>query len=73
MGAGVTGNRVVGGTTADFKALNLNPQTLALDPGGMRLTHGSVHRSLRQLAGLEGTPLAARFPISEAMVPGLLG
>lgn len=73
MGAGVTGNRVVGATTADFKALTLNPQTLALDPGGMRLTHGSVHRSLRQLAGLEGTPLAGRFPIAEPMVSGLLG
>jgi uncharacterized protein (DUF1501 family) len=73
MGAGVTGNRVVGATTADFKALALNPQTLALDAGGTRLTHGSVHRSLRQLAGLEGTALAGRFPISEPLVAGLLG
>jgi uncharacterized protein (DUF1501 family) len=73
MGAGVKGNRVVGATTPDFKALALNPQTLALDAGGIRVTHGSVHRSLRQLAGLEGTALAGRFPISEPLVAGLLG
>ncbi len=73
MGAGITGNRVVGATTADVKALTVNPQTLALDPGGIRLTPGSIHRSLRQLAGLEGTPWAAKFPITDPLLPLLTG
>lgn len=71
FGKGIAGNRVIGETTADFKAKPLDPKTL--QPGsGSKLTHGSVHRSLRQLAGLEGTAWAARFPIGEALV-GLLG
>ncbi len=73
MGAGVQGNRVIGVTTPDFKAQTLNPQTLALDPGGIRLTHGSIHRSLRELAGLEGSAWAQKFPISEPMLPLLTG
>ena len=73
MGAGVSGNRVVGATTADVKALTMNPQTLALDPGGIRLTPGSIHRSLRELAGLEGTTWAQRFPITDPLLPLLQG
>ena len=72
LGAGVNGNRVVGATTDEFHAQGLNPQTLAADPGGARLTPGSIHRSLRQAAGLEGTTWAQRFPISEPLIPGLL-
>ncbi len=73
MGAGVTGNRVVGATTPDFRAQTVNQATLALDPAGVRLTPGMVHRSLRQLAGLEGTQWAAKFPISDPLLPQLLG
>lgn len=73
MGAGVTGNRVVGSTTAEFKALALNPGSLAVDPGGVKLTPGMIHRSLRQLAGVDASPIAAKFPILEAPMDGLLG
>ncbi len=72
IGKGVVGNRVVGASTAGFKARTVNPKTLALQEGGIRLTHGSLHRSLRALAGIEGTDLAARFPIAEPLLP-LLG
>ena len=73
MGAGVAGNRVVGATDAGVKPLTINQQTLALDPGGVRLTPGVIHRSLRQLAGLEGSQWATRFPIAEPLLPTLLG
>ncbi len=62
MGAGVRGNRVVGGTDAHVEALAVNPQSLALDPAGVILTPEHIHVALRQMAGISPT-LSSQFGI----------
>jgi uncharacterized protein (DUF1501 family) len=64
MGAGVRGNRVVGGTNAHVEALKINPLTLALDPNGVTITPEHIHVALRQMAGI-GPDLSGRFGIAE--------
>jgi uncharacterized protein (DUF1501 family) len=58
----IRGNRMLGATTDDHRALWLNPTTLAAVPantsGAVRLTPGVIHLSLRRLAGVD-TSLAA--------------
>ncbi|MCG8414387.1 MAG: DUF1501 domain-containing protein, partial [Pseudomonadales bacterium] len=49
MGAGVRGNRVIGGTDNHVEALRINPQTLAVDPNGVTLTPEHVHVALRRM------------------------
>lgn len=67
MGAGVRGNRVVGGTDAHVNALAVHPQSLALDPAGVTITPEHVHVALRQMAGI--TPdLQGQFGISESYI-----
>jgi hypothetical protein len=53
MGAGIQGNRVIGGTTDRHKPLTVNPQTLAMDEAGIRVKPGHIHRALRTLAGVD--------------------
>lgn len=69
MGAGIRGNRVVGATTADVRALTVHPETLALDPEGITLTPAHIHRALRDLAGLSGTDLDRAWPLQDASMP----
>ncbi|MFK7865420.1 MAG: DUF1501 domain-containing protein [Pseudohongiellaceae bacterium] len=64
MGAGVRGNRVIGGTDDHVEALKINPQSLALDPNGITLTPEHIHVALRQLAGVN-SDLTGRFGIAE--------
>lgn len=52
MGAGVRGNRVIGGTDANFEALAVNPLTLSLDSNGTIITPEHLHVALRDLAGV---------------------
>ncbi len=52
MGAGITGNRVIGGTDVNFEALNLNPDTLEVDSAGVIVTPKHVHRALRDFVGV---------------------
>jgi len=52
MGAGISGNRVVGGTDAHVEALPVNTQTLQPDAGGVILTPEHIHVALRDLAGV---------------------
>ncbi len=63
MGAGVRGNRVIGGTDDHVEALRINPQSLALDPAGITLTPEHIHVALRQMAGVE-PGLNSQFGIS---------
>lgn len=63
MGAGITGNRVIGGTDANFEALAINPDTLELDSNGIIMTPQHVHRALRDFLGVQ-TELDKLFPIS---------
>lgn len=64
MGAGVRGNRVIGGTDDHVEALKVNPQTLAIDPNGITLTPEHIHVALRQMAGV-GQNLTGQFGIME--------
>jgi len=68
MGAGITGNRVIGGTDANFEALALNPDTLDSDSGGIIITPQHVHRALRDFLGVPAE-LDKLFPIGVESVP----
>ncbi|MDI1451657.1 DUF1501 domain-containing protein [Polyangium sp. 6x1] len=66
MGAGITGNQVIGKTTDRHNPMNIDPNTLEpVEGGGVRLKPGHVHRALRRLAGIDQNEVAARFPIKE--------
>lgn len=64
MGAGVRGNRVIGGTDDHVEALKINPQSLAIDPNGITLSPQHIHVALRQMAGVN-SDLIGRFGIPE--------
>jgi hypothetical protein len=69
MGGGIRGNRVIGATDERHRPHTVNPQTLALDPNGVRIKPVHVHRALRRLAGIEAAAPAERFPISAEDLP----
>jgi hypothetical protein len=62
MGAGVRGNRVIGGTDANFEALPINPQSLKPDANGIILTPEHLHLALRDLADVS-SDLTSQFGI----------
>lgn len=68
-GSGIRGNRVVGASTERHRPLKVNPETLALDESGVRITPAHVHASLRKLAGIESSELAQRYPIRVEDMP----
>lgn len=64
MGKGITGNRVIGASTDRHSLKKINPETLAVDEGGIRITPKHIHKQMRKLAGInETSELAQRFPI----------
>ncbi len=63
MGAGITGNTVIGATDKNFNALKLNPSTLQPDSNGITVTPQHVHRSLRNFLGVQSS-LDKLFPIA---------
>ena len=63
MGAGITGNRVIGETDENFEAYKLNPNTLEPDSNGIIVTPQHVHRSLRDFLGVQ-SDLDSLFPIN---------
>ncbi|MBV1859328.1 MAG: DUF1501 domain-containing protein [Nannocystaceae bacterium] len=79
MGAGITGNRVVGATGVDPETgfeqspLTVNPATLALDPGGVRLRPEHIHGALRELAGVDESAAATEFDLGVPDVERLEG
>ncbi len=62
MGAGITGNRVIGSTNDNFEALALNENTLQNDDSGIIITPQHIHRSLRDFLGIQDD-LDSLFPI----------
>lgn len=67
MGAGITGNRVVGGTTHEHVPYKIDPATLAtleVEGAGERITPEHVHRDLRRLAGIHDHEYAIRHPLN---------
>jgi uncharacterized protein (DUF1501 family) len=67
MGAGVKGNRVVGGTNANYEALKVNQQTLQVDGSGITITPKHLHVALRSLAGIP-SDLNSRFGIQAPLL-----
>ncbi len=62
MGAGITGNRVIGATTDTFEAIKMNPDTQGQDDNGVIVTPQHVHKSLRNFLGVQ-SELDDLFPI----------
>jgi len=68
MGAGIRGNRVIGGTDSLFEARKVNPQTLAIDNNGITITPQHLHVALRDLAGVP-SDLDSQFGIQAELLP----
>ena len=75
LGSGITGNRVVGATTPRHELMGLNFDTLQPDESGTakHIEPGNICQSIRQLAGLTESELAAAFPIENQLIPNLFG
>jgi uncharacterized protein (DUF1501 family) len=64
IGPGIKGDRLLGATDEKLFQVPLNPQTLACDKDkGMRVRPEHIHEALRELAGIAGHPLSAKFPL----------
>ena len=63
MGAGITGNRIIGATDDNFEAFKLDADTLQSDDDGIIVTPQHVHRSLRDFLGIQ-SELDNLFPIN---------
>ena len=64
LGAGITGNRVVGATDEEQFLVPIDAKTLALDKDkGVRVRPEHIHRALRELAGIEDHPASKQFPL----------
>ena len=69
MGPGIVGNRVIGSSDERHRGHSINAQTLAQQADGVRLTPGSIHRSLRNYLGIGEHPVLAPFRIGEPDLP----
>lgn len=63
MGPNIAGDRVIGGTNDDQQARKVNPDTLAVDDGGITLKPELVHKALRRAAGIADSPEAGSYPL----------
>lgn len=73
MGAGISGNRVVGATTERHAPENVNASTLDVSAAGVRIQPEHVHEQLRGLAGISGEEFETMFPIFPAESMKLFG
>lgn len=67
-GPGIAGNRAIGGTDEGQRAQPVDPVTLQPASSGVPITPGSIHRSLRKLAGIDAA-LESRFPLVGEALP----
>lgn len=74
MGAGVPGNRVIGGTTERYTLRTVDPSSLDLldEDSGERITPAHIHGALRKLADIDTIEKVQRFPLRIEEMP-LLG
>jgi uncharacterized protein (DUF1501 family) len=63
MGAGITGNTLIGETDGNFEALKLSASTLTPHSAGIVVTPKHVHRALRDFLGVPAE-LDAMFPLA---------
>lgn len=64
LGAGVSGNRVIGKTDAKQLCVGVDPRSLELDAEkGIRIRPEHIHQALRRLAKIEEHELSKKFPL----------
>jgi len=64
LGAGISGNRVLGATDEKQLLVPLDPQTMTIDSQqGIRVRPEHVHQALRELAGISDHEYCDRFPL----------
>ncbi len=75
MGKGISGNRVIGATTDRHQPLSVDPGTLAVSEGGVRIEPQHIHVALRQLAGIDpSATISTMYPLNPTQpLEGLLG
>ncbi|NRB42136.1 MAG: DUF1501 domain-containing protein [Pseudomonadales bacterium] len=54
MGAGIEGNRTIGGTDDALRPKKVNAHTLQLDEDGIEITPAAIYKGLRRLSGIDG-------------------
>lgn len=69
VGAGVPGNRVVGGSDDGHVAYRYNPETLEQDDNGIRILPSHVHKAFRQATGIMGEVEEQAFPLDVDLLP----
>lgn len=68
LGPGIEGNRVVGGTTSEQRALGVDASSLATQQsGGTIITYKHIHHALREYAAVGD--LGGSFPLSGPSLP----
>lgn len=63
------GNRVIGSTDANHRAISVDPQTLASNSNGVRIEPQDIHRSMRRMFDVESSSTAADFAIPGRDMP----
>ena len=63
MGAGITGNRVIGATDENFEVRKMNVSTLEADSNGIIVTPQHIHQAIRKFLSVPDD-LIAQFPIN---------
>lgn len=69
MGAGIPGDRLIGGTDPEQKPLLLDPSTLQPSTTGVRLTPGTIQRALRRTLGIAAGEPASAFALAGDDLP----
>lgn len=73
LGAGVPGNKVIGGTSERHGLMMVDPTTLqVVESGGMRIKPEHIHAAIRKFANIERSPVAFQFPLDGNDI-GILG
>jgi hypothetical protein len=79
LGAGITGNRVIGATDNGQFLKPVDPKSLATveeDERGLRVRPEHLHHALREFAGIAAQPFCEKFPLlikDEENLAGLWG
>lgn len=67
LGAGITGNRVMGQTDNQQQLIPVNPNTMAIDADkGIRVRPEHIHLAMRELSGVPDHAFARQFPLEVA-------
>jgi hypothetical protein len=64
VGEALEGNRVIGTTDENHRAIPVDPNTLQPSDSGVRIEPQHVHRNIRDVLGMRGTAIDQMFPIT---------